>query len=272
MTNDTTVWKTVDEGGIPLVQRNWVEKPLQFLSYGGGVQSTAMLIMIELGLLPKPDLVIHSDTGSEMPHTENFIQIARKYVEEVLEIPFVVVRSHLGSIYDHNLSKGWIPMIGLRSCTDNFKIVPQRKYIRSVVGRGGPRGALLAEGWLGITTDEESRRVEGTGVKWSGITYPLLDIHRMSREDCVNLNLTKGWKVQKSGCFFCPYMSKNSWKAVREDHPDLFEMAIVLEENKREKRGGKWGLHQATPLRELDSAPATRDSHGCAATDGGCFL
>ena len=38
-------------------QRNWVELPLEVLSYGGGTQSTAILVLIRDGYLPAPDLV-----------------------------------------------------------------------------------------------------------------------------------------------------------------------------------------------------------------------
>ena len=46
--------------------RDFKKEPLQVLSFGGGVQSFAMLLLIKEGLLPKPDIIIHSDTGSEI--------------------------------------------------------------------------------------------------------------------------------------------------------------------------------------------------------------
>ena len=157
---------------------------LQVLSFGGGVQSTAMLLFINDGLLPKQDIVIHADTGAEMPETVKHIEEwAIPYCENVLNIPFQVVTSHRGTIYDDYFGKGAIPIMGIRSCTDNFKIAPQRRAIREIVGN--KRGVLLAECWLGITTDEERRRTE-SNVMWCGITYPLLDYHRVSRQDCVD--------------------------------------------------------------------------------------
>ena len=103
---------------------------LQVLSFGGGVQSTAMLLYIKDGLLPRPDLIIHADTGAEMPETENHIQDWVVPFCEEMEIPFRIVRSHRGTIYDDYYRVGAIPIMGMRSCTDNFKIAPQRRAIR----------------------------------------------------------------------------------------------------------------------------------------------
>ena len=69
---------------------------------------------------------------------------------------------------------------------------------------GNKRGKLLAECWLGITTDEERRRTK-SNVKWCGITFPLLDNFRVSRQDCLDRLNQAGLEVNKSGCFHCPY-------------------------------------------------------------------
>ena len=80
--------------------RDYQKEPLQVLSFGGGVQSTAMLLMIHEGTLPKPDVVMFADTGSELPETIEHIETnARQFIEDVLQIPFIVCRSHRGSLY-----------------------------------------------------------------------------------------------------------------------------------------------------------------------------
>ena len=56
------------------MERNFLVDPLQVLSFGGGVQSTAMLLFIKDGLLPQPDIIIHADTGAEMPETIKHIE------------------------------------------------------------------------------------------------------------------------------------------------------------------------------------------------------
>ena len=136
---------------MQLPTRDWVKVPLQVLSYGGGVQSTAMLLMIKEGKIPKPDIVVHSDTGSELPETEQFIEWAYKFTISELKIPFVIVKSTYGKLHEFYLSTAAIPVIGMRHCTANFKIAPQRQFFRSIVGR---KNKHMVDCWLGITTDE----------------------------------------------------------------------------------------------------------------------
>jgi hypothetical protein len=249
-----------------ILERDWLKFPLQVLSYGGGTQSTAMLLMIGNGSFPKPDLVIHADTGSELPETIEFIKIAKEFTENTLGIPFVIVKSHLGSLHGWYLENNSIPIIGIRSCTDKFKIRPQRRFMRSIVGNGS--GKLLAECWLGITTDEARRRSE-SNVKWCGLKYPLLDDYPVSREECIEMNEKKGWNVIKSGCYCCPYQGGKTWLELKNNHPELFDISIEMENRKHKVRGGKHGLYQNMPLSELSEI--TLPASACDA-DAGCFI
>lgn len=246
-------------------ERDFTKEQLNILSYGGGTQSTAMLILIKLGKITKPDIVIHADTGSELPETIEFIQIAKNYVEGVLKIPFAIVKSHRGSLHEDYMKHGNIPIIGSRSCTSNFKIQPQRRLVRVIVGR---RNTHLANSMLGITTDEEKRRTQGE-VKWLKLVYPLLDEFRYTRKECILLNNLNGWDVKKSGCFCCPYQGGKSWIELKANYPDLFQIAIDMEEKKTKVKGGRLGLYQERPLRDLDNI--TLEESKCD-SGAGCFL
>lgn len=249
-------------------ERDFFEEPLQVLSYGGGTQSTAMLVMMQRGEIPIADIVIHADTGSELPETVEFVEIARRFTEEVLGIPFIITRSHRGSLHADYLRLNTIPMIGARSCTENFKIMPQRRLIRKIVGnRNGKR---LAECLLGITTDESKRRVDDeTQPKWIGVKFPLLDDRPTTRDECIEMNREAGFTVGKSGCFLCPYQGSKAWLTLKKDHPELFAIAVELEENKFAHRGGKMGLFQYNRLKELDNLEL--DDSKCD-SGAGCFL
>jgi len=248
--------------------RDFQDHPLEVLSYGGGTQSTAMLLMIANGDLPKPDIVIHADTGSELPETIEFISTAARFCEEELKIPFAIVNSHRGSLHDDYMRLKAIPIIGARSCTDNFKIKPQRRLIRLIVGRRN--GALMARSWLGITTDEARRRVDDSDVKWAGLAYPLLDDRPTTRDECIQLNSDHGWEVAKSGCFCCPYAGSKHWFDLRDSHPELFAIAMEMEQIKFDHRGGKMGLFQEKRLADLDEYDWKEDSNCDSAA--GCFI
>lgn len=246
-------------------ERDFSKEQLKVLSYGGGTQSTAMLILIQLGKISKPDIVIHSDTGSELPETVEFIQVAKEFVENKLKIPFAIVNSHRGSLHEDYMKHGNIPIIGSRSCTANFKILPQRRFIRQIVGR---RNRHLAKSFIGITTDEAKRRTE-SDVKWITLEYPLLDEFQYSREECITLNNLHGWNVGKSGCFCCCYQGGKQWLELKENYPELFEIAIQMEEKKMKLKGGRLGLYQERPLRDLDNI--TLEESKCD-SGAGCFL
>lgn len=246
-------------------ERDFSKEPLQVLSYGGGTQSTAMLIMMKEGLIQMADVVIHADTGSELPETVEFIETAKEYVENVLKIPFVIVNSHRGTLHDDYMKHGNIPIIGTRSCTGNFKIQPQRRFIRMVVGR---RNRLLAQCLLGITIDEEKRRTEGE-VQWCGLKYPLLDERPTTRQECIDLNTSQGWNVAKSGCFCCPYQGGKQWLELKQNHPELFAIALEMEAKKNRVKGGRLGLYQERPLSDLDNI--TLEESQCD-SGAGCFI
>lgn len=184
--------------------RDFVKEPLQVLSYGGGVQSTAMIFLIKEGKLPKPDIVIHSDTGSEMPYTEEMVLSISKIVEE-MGIPFEIVTSNHGRLHEYYFSKKTVPVVGVRSCTVNFKILPQRRKIREIVGKGN--GKLLAECWLGITTDESRRKIDSE-LQWIGNKFPLLDLD-ISRKDCIEINKNMDLKSRSLDALFVLMVGKN---------------------------------------------------------------
>ena len=49
-----------------------IMKPI--LSYGGGVNSTAILALIKLGKIEMPDYIVFSDTGCERRRNDSNIQ------------------------------------------------------------------------------------------------------------------------------------------------------------------------------------------------------
>lgn len=207
--------------------RDFIQEPLQVFSFGGGVQSTAMLHLIADGLLERPDIAIFADTGSELPETlEHIEKNVIPYCERI-GLPFEIVKSPRGNLHDDYLKNKAIPMVGIRSCTVVFKIFPQRRRVREIVGK--KNGVLIAQAWLGITTDEAKRRTE-SDVKWMGIRYPLLDDLPMSRDDCIKINEDRGFQPVKSGCFCCPYAGKKTYMDLKTKHPDLFDLAIKMED------------------------------------------
>lgn len=261
---------------MKFIKRDFKKKPLQVLSYGGGVQSTAMIFLMIEGKLPIPDIIIHSDTGSEMPYTEDIILDMKILVENKLGIPFEIVTAKQGKLHEAYFEKNAVPVVGIRSCTVNFKILPQRRRIREIVGKGN--GKLLAECWLGITTDESKREVE-SNLKWIGNKFPLLELN-YSRDDCIEINKKYNFEVKKSGCFVCPYGGKKWFIKLYQEHPDLFDICLELEKNYQKKYGKSHGLVPSLSNIESLQIPSLftfggeiiQENESNCSTGGGCFL
>ncbi len=67
----------------------------RILSFGGGLQTTALAIMVAKGEL-EIDEAVFADTGCEKPETYWYIENYIKPLFLKLHIPFTVVQSKLG--------------------------------------------------------------------------------------------------------------------------------------------------------------------------------
>lgn len=249
--------------------------PLQVLSLGGGVQSTALLLMVRDGKLPMPDICIHSDTGSEYPHTEEIIDYCKSICESI-GLRFEIVSSHRGKLHEDYMRLKTVPVIGVRSCTTNFKIFPQRRLIRKIVGK--KNGVLLAECWLGITTDESKRKIN-SDMKWIGNKFPLLDVIPTTRRECLQILQKEGLDVKKSACFCCPYQGSKGFIKLRRTNPDLFKICLEMEELYHSRFGeGKSLTPGISTLKSLEMpslfsfGPETIPIDESSCDSGGCFL
>lgn len=255
---------------------------LKILSYGGGVQTFAMLILIEKGILPKPDYVIMADTKAEYPETEAHVETIAKPLVEKLGIPWITVVKNEGIIEGYKQTKS-IPLPGFRSCTYHFKVQPIHEKLRELLGDSKKNGVASVECWIGISTDEARRKVprEDQSPKWVLQTYPLLDLN-YSRKDLINLIEQSEYPMpRKSGCFMCPYAGRKGFIKLKMEKPDLFQIAVDMEEvyfKARPER--KNGFIEGLKLIDLQSMPTlfsfeqidsmVNDQREC--DSGGCFL
>ena len=256
-------------------ERDFQKEPLQVLSLGGGVQSTALLLLVRDGKLPMPDICIHSDTGSEMPHTQPIIEYCKAICEEI-GLRFEIVTSHRGKLHEDYMRIGTVPVIGIRSCTTNFKILPQRRLIRQIVG--SRNGVVLAECWLGITKDEDSRRIS-SDVMWCVNKFPLLDVLPMTRRECLAILQKEGLEVKKSGCFCCPFQGAKGFIKLRREYPSLFDLCLDMEKSYHSRVGeGKSLTPGISTLKSLQMpslfsfGPETVQIEQSNCDSGGCFI
>lgn len=225
---------------------------LKIFSFGGGVQSTAALVLAAQGRIDyRTFLFCNVGEDSENPDTLTYVQeialpFARQYSLELLELRKVRRDGSLDSVYatitrPESRSIG-IPVHmsngapGRRACTLDFKIRVVDRWLRQHGARLS--GAVVG---LGISLDEFTRMRSNTDpdtIAWKTLDYPLIDL-RFDRAACVNLIQAAGLPVPpKSSCWFCPYHSRRAWQDLREKQPVLFERAVALETLINERRAG----------------------------------
>lgn len=205
------------------------------ISLGGGVQSTILALSVtkkyytkELSdQLPNP-IVIMSDTGSEKPETLEYVENIIMPELDKNNIENYIVKSKLGNLHDHYLQNNKIPFRVFRSCTDNFKVKPMKEKYKEL-GLYKKRGDKVTQA-LGITTDE-IQRVKPNRISWIDNIFPLIESD-YSRQDCYEWFNKHNLPIPiKSGCFCCPFQSKNDYLELYEKHKDLVEIAVNMETN-----------------------------------------
>jgi len=199
---------------------------INIVSYGGGQNSTAMIIEMKNRNI-KIDEVIISDTGDEMPETYEFIKEFEVWCKKN-NIPFVIIKSEHGRLRDYYFKRNLIPYRAFRHCTGRFKIRPMNKYIKEKYGIKEPINMFM-----GIASDESHRAGKIFGRKQFTYKFPLID-WEVDRKGCVDIIKKEGLSIPvKSGCYFCPFQPKKSWRDLLKKHPELFQDSIDFEKNCR---------------------------------------
>ncbi len=222
-----------------MTERTKTKTKVHFLSFGAGVQSTALFVMAclkdpRLGAVVDawPTHAIFADTGAEPAALYDHLERCKAF-GKAHGVPVVVVSA--GSLADHALTRpnqthvpAWTgdpaserPGKLYRTCTDRYKIRPIRKWIKAHLGYkpGYSVARHIVHQWIGISLDEVSR-MKPSPHPWLRNVYPLVDM-RMDRQDCTNYLEAHGWgRVQKSACVFCPYRSPRMWRAIKAAHGD----------------------------------------------------
>jgi hypothetical protein len=234
-------------------QRGLFEKPTDFyafgdtpppgipwgVNFGGGDNSRALLLALhDRGL--RPDWVVFSDTGSEWPETYAAIPLVEEWCRSV-GFPFDVTRwtrvkgemaGVFESVHDNALRTSYLPSkaYGLSGCTFKWKIQPLQRWRKEhgftpsgiAIGYDAGEKARLIKARKRACNDVEASTDE---VLW----YPLVGFG-MDRAACIARLEAQGWTSHKSACFVCPNTKPREWDSLREKHPDLYQIAKMIED------------------------------------------
>jgi 3'-phosphoadenosine 5'-phosphosulfate sulfotransferase (PAPS reductase)/FAD synthetase len=215
----------VDVTGLPEV-----------LSFGGGVNSTALaILLVDNGWWGR---LVFCDTGCEWPETYCYMQYfeaawLRPRGLEIVRLAGVPWQRYDGGValIDYCEARRVIPMAAVRWCTSEWKVKPMQRYLFGEVfdkRREVDTGCIQAY-MLGISAEEAHRKPEAC--------RPLVDWD-VDRDQCETVIAAEGLAIpRKSGCYICPFQRQPIWRELWKLHPDLFERAARLEENARNKGG-----------------------------------
>ena len=206
----------------------------RYLSFGAGVNSTALaILLINEGWRGE---IVFADTGCEWPDTYCFMD----YFENEWLRPrgFEIVRlkgipwqtkgpkAMRGcSLIDYCEKAKVIPLAAMRWCTSEWKVKPIKRYT------DGDRGML------GIAADEAHRKTDAV--------RPLVEVG-IGRQDCIDIIAAEGLIIpRKSGCYICPFQRNEQWRELWERYPELFKRVMKLEESTKRTWSDRFGRGHA---------------------------
>lgn len=232
-------------------------------SYGGGVNSKAMVIGCkERGI--HIDHILFSDTGGEKPHTYADIEAMQVWLRDNGLPPITIVRKEGLTLEQDCLNRKALPSVayGFKSCSDHFKIRPQRKYLESI-------GIIAHTRLIGFDCDEPQRAIPIKGNR-----YPLIE-WGWGRAECEEAIRRAELPVPgKSACFFCPSSKKWEIKQLRRMYPELAARAVAMEKNaeltevKGLGREFAWGDLYEAEDRQVDMFAESVIEMDCGCYDG----
>jgi hypothetical protein len=251
------------------------KKHIHVLSYGGGTQSTALLLMALEGKIEGvvPDYIIFSDTGWEPKPVNEWVAKVNTYIKEKYNREIIVASN--GNIRDDIVAgvkegkrhasvpfftkdKTGLGSTGMtwRQCTGEYKIKPVNKQIRELLGyKKGQRVKEVIHTWKGISTDE-IQRVKPSQLIWQVMEHPLVDLVDMDRDQCIEYVEATGLGTPpKSSCIGCPFHNNAMWLDMKKNDPESFADAVEIDELIRNhpKFNSQLFLHRkAIPLKDVE--------------------
>ena len=238
---------------------------MKILSFGAGMQSTALALMScenSLSLkkgqpMPHPDvpiydLVIFCDLSMEPSWVMDQVMFTQDACEQV-KISFKILDSPLHEDFMRNfgerrtVSIPWWTLRGdghkakmPRNCTIDYKIEVIAKYVRwEVLGyrkgqRLRPEDRKAHEMHMGFSYEEQKRCKESTNPMFVN-HYPLVEMKLVRADNYAYIRDVWGLETRASACTFCPFHRNYFFRYLRENLPEEYAQLVMVDELLRDK-------------------------------------
>ena len=208
---------------------------MRILSFGGGVDSSAILLTHLMVEDLNIDQVVFADTGAESKGTYENVRFFQELCSNQ-NLPFTIVTKKGESITE------WVTRLGI------VPVMRGSSHVCSVRYKGDVMTAWAKEHfpgeeicWLIGIESNETKRTERFGKPKGSkkakqvftYEYPLQD-RGMTRDDCLALIANFGLSIPKSSCVFCPFMSHDEIRDIRKDQ-DAWETIKLVERRYQEE-------------------------------------
>ena len=258
----------------PQLELDWSApaEPFRFVSYGMGLDSTAMLVLMwRLGL--RPDVIVFADTGAEKPETYAYLAVINAWLRsvdfpEIDVVSYVPTRAPYTTLEGKCLANESLPSLAFNGheCALVFKRDVITKFLK---GHAGVQAAIAAGrrvqkivGYDNSKADRkrsaktgrynlrmleavQARQAEGKAPlssQWEVANFDfvyLLQDHGLERPALGAIVESVGLPVPvKSACWFCPASKPSEIVELKLAHPELYARALHIEATARDGKHG----------------------------------
>ena len=240
---------------------------LSVVAYGGGVNSTAMLVEMARRRVAV-DLILFADTGGERPETYAAVARVSAWCVDHGLPKIVTVREPGPTLEEDCLTRKALPSIayGFKTCSQRWKARPQDRYLKGWL----PDGSHYRKA-IGYDLSEE-RRCRTSEDERCENWFPLIEWN-LWRDDCEGICIAAGLPTAKSACFYCPSSRKPEVLLLAKQHPELMARAMAMEANAELKTVKGLGRHWSwSAFVKMDAAQLRLFSDtGTPEIDCGCY-
>ena len=192
------------------------------LSYGGGVDSTALLLYILDNNLPL-DEIVHV-IMPDLPETHEYVALIDRWLWKNygLEVTYLVPHVEgTTSLLEYVLKHQFAPSKAWRWCTDKFKVRTMAKYLKNKYGDD------VVE-YIGINADEKHRAKWRKNKYGLRLKYPLVEAG-VGREEAKRIIKAHGLPIPpKSECYICPFRDKVRLMRAKQ-YPCIWQQIKMVE-------------------------------------------